>query len=38
LTERIGVTVGWEGGRAATETRPGPRGSLFGAGLSYAFR
>ena len=38
LTERIGVTVGWEGGRAAAEFRPGPRGSLFGAGLSYAFR
>ena len=38
LTERLGVTVGWEGGSTADGIRPGPRGSLFGAGLSYAFR
>ena len=32
----MGLTVGWEGGAKAGEGELGPRGSVFGIGLSYA--
>jgi hypothetical protein len=38
LTRRLGATVGWEGGKSATDVEPGPQGSLFAGGVSYAFR
>lgn len=37
LFRTVGLTVGWEGGATADDANPGPRGSVFGAGLSYAF-
>lgn len=38
LTPKIGATLGIETGAAAKEGDPGPRGTSFGIGLSYAFR
>ena len=38
LTRRIGLTVGAEGGAAAKDAQPGPRSTLFGAGISFALR
>jgi hypothetical protein len=38
LTPRIGVTIGAETGAEAKAGKPGPRSSVFGAGLSYAFK
>jgi hypothetical protein len=38
ITQRIGLTIGYEGGAAASVDEPGPRSGVFGAGLSYAFR
>lgn len=38
LTPRIGVTIGAETGAEARADKPGPRSSVFGAGLSYAFK
>ena len=37
LTRAIGLTAGYEFGAKAEAGRPGPRGGIFGAGLSYAF-
>jgi len=33
---RVGVTVGYETGQKAPEDKPGARGGIFGAGVSYA--
>ena len=38
LTTSLGVTVGYEFGAKADAGEPGPTGSVFGIGLSYAFR
>lgn len=38
LTRRIGITVGAEGGATAKDRQPGPRTTLFGAGISFALR
>ena len=38
VTRRIGLSVGAEGGAAAQDAQPGPRSTLFGAGLSFALR
>lgn len=38
LTQKIGATLGIEAGATAKEGDPGPRGTSFGIGLSYAFR
>jgi len=38
LTPAIGVTIGYETGAKADPGEPGPTGSVFGIGLSYAFR
>ena len=38
LTPRFGVTIGYEAGAKADAGEPGPTGSIFGIGLSYAFR
>ena len=37
LTPGLGVTVGYEAGAKADAGEPGPTGSVFGIGLSYAF-
>lgn len=37
ITNSIGVTAGAEFGASAEEGAPGPRGSVFGVGASYAF-
>ena len=34
----LGLTLGYELGATADEGEPGPQGSMFGIGLSYAFR
>jgi hypothetical protein len=34
----LGLTLGYEFGAKAGDDEPGPRGSIFGIGLSYAFR
>ena len=34
----FGVTIGYEAGQTADVGEPGPTGSVFGIGLSYAFR
>ncbi len=34
----LGLTIGYEFGAKAEVTEPGPRSSIFGIGLSYAFR
>lgn len=38
LTPGLGVTIGYEAGAKADDGEPGPIGSVFGIGLSYAFR
>jgi hypothetical protein len=38
LIPKVGLTLGVETGAKAAEGKPGARASLFGAGLSYAFR
>jgi hypothetical protein len=38
LVRTVGLTVGLETGAKAGEGEPGPRGSVFGVGLSYALR
>jgi hypothetical protein len=38
VTRALGLTVGYELGATADEGEPGPTGSVFGIGLSYAFR
>jgi hypothetical protein len=38
LTPGFGVTIGYEVGAKADADEPGPTGSVFGIGLSYAFR
>jgi hypothetical protein len=38
LIPKVGLTLGVESGAKATEGKPGATSSLFGAGLSYAFR
>jgi hypothetical protein len=38
LIPKVGLTIGVETGAKAAEGKPGPRASLFGVGLSYAFR
>jgi hypothetical protein len=38
VTPRFGLTVGYEAGATADDGEPGPTGSVFGIGLSYAFR
>ena len=38
VTTSLGVTVGYEFGAKADAGEPGPTGSVFGIGLSYAFR
>ncbi len=38
VTRRIGLSVGAEGGAAAQDAQPGPRSTLFGAGISFALR
>ena len=38
LTRGFGVTIGYEVGAKADAGEPGPTGSIFGIGLSYAFR
>jgi hypothetical protein len=38
LTPSLGVTAGYEFGAKADAGEPGPTGSVFGIGLSYAFR
>ena len=37
ITSSIGLTLGLEFGASAVEPSNGPKGTLFGAGLSYAF-
>jgi len=37
LFRTVGLSIGWEGGAAADDASAGPRGSVFGAGVSYAF-
>ena len=37
VTRKIGLTAGYEFGATAEDGRPGPRGGIFGVGLSYAF-
>jgi hypothetical protein len=37
LFRTVGLAVGWEGGTTADDASAGPRGSVFGAGVSYAF-
>ena len=34
----VGLTIGYEAGQTADAGEPGPTGSVFGIGLSYAFR
>ena len=36
IARQIGLTVGYETGADAKEDKPGPRGGVFGVGLSYA--
>ncbi|MFL5563086.1 MAG: hypothetical protein ACJ79K_16555 [Gemmatimonadaceae bacterium] len=36
VAPQIGVTVGYEMGADAKENKPGPRGGVFGVGISYA--
>ena len=36
--DRIGATVGFESGASAGDDDPGPDGSVFGLGISYALR
>lgn len=36
VAPQIGVTVGYEAGADAKQGRPGPRGGVFGVGISYA--
>ncbi len=36
VTNRIGVTLGYEGGSDPRPDRPGPRGTIYGVGVSYA--
>ena len=38
VTTSLGVTIGYEFGAKADAGEPGPIGSVFGIGLSYAFR
>lgn len=38
LTPGFGVTIGYEAGAKPDAGEPGPTGSIFGIGLSYAFR
>jgi len=38
VTQAIGLTVGYEAGAEADAGEPGPSSSVFGIGLSYAFR
>jgi len=38
ITRNIGVTAGVEFGGSSDESEPGPTGSVFGIGASYAFR
>jgi hypothetical protein len=38
IASQLGLTVGYELGGRAPEGSPGPAGSLFGVGLSYALR
>lgn len=38
LARQIGLTLGYETGANAKENAPGPRGGVFGVGLSYALR
>ena len=38
LTSALGATIGYEFGAKADAGEPGPTGSVFGIGLSYAFR
>lgn len=37
VSNRIGVTLGYEFGSNAGDGRPGPSGGIFGAGVSYIF-
>jgi hypothetical protein len=36
VAPQIGVTVGYETGADAKDAKPGPRGGVFGVGISYA--
>ena len=36
--ERFGATMGFEAGGKAADDKPGPSGSMFGLGVSYALR
>jgi len=38
LIRNLGLTIGYEMGSNAGDGEPGPRGGIFGAGLSWAFR
>lgn len=38
VIRNLGLTLGFEGGANADAGEPGPTGSVFGAGLSWAFR
>lgn len=38
LAPRLGMTIGFESGKKATDGDPGPRGSALGIAVSYAFR
>ena len=38
LAPQIGLTVGYEAGAKAKDGTPGPRGGVFGIGVSYALR
>ncbi|HET7457125.1 MAG TPA: hypothetical protein VFJ74_05700 [Gemmatimonadaceae bacterium] len=38
LVPKVGLTLGFESGAKAAAGKPGPTSSLFGVGLSYAFR
>jgi hypothetical protein len=38
VLSKLGVTIGYEAGQTADAGEPGPTGSVFGIGLSYAFR
>lgn len=38
VIRNLGLTLGFEGGANADEGKPGPEGSIFGVGLSWAFR
>ena len=38
IAPQIGLTVGYEAGAKAKAANPGPQGSVFGVGISYALR